>query len=377
MADLTYTIKAGTVNGTTEFNTIAAALTYFGGGDRMGAGAGVIAAASTLYLKIQGFLDFGGATQVVAAGTYSISRANDATSKLVIEAASNPWNGSASNKAGYSESYDGFKFGDAQLFSSFGGVTVRNLVIASQSSGTYATVDIYGGFAAWSAIEKCVIVNNYAGATASAYGLSTWGFINARNNVIICKATSATAYGVWFRGSSDDVNFDHNTVVYIGAGSSGSIGISSSQTNKLLRNNYVGGFATQYSGTFSASCVGNASAGTDTPENTTGLESIALSTTNFQNVTGGTEDLRSKSTSVLKTTGAARLTGVVDLDAYGQARTATTTVGAYAAEVAPPAGGDGDVIVNAIYREALRWTQKLRGKRWVQTPAGLLVPTGA
>ncbi|MBP8301001.1 MAG: hypothetical protein KA020_11585 [Planctomycetes bacterium] len=321
MADLIYTIKAGTVNGTTEFNDIAAAWAYFKAGDRMGAGTATVAASSTLYIKCQNYVAFG-STSVVLDG---ILLTSNSTSFISVEADTGfAWNGSTSNVAGYSTSYAGFSFNSSAQLTNNGGqrnLTIKNLVIAGAGSTGNPILYLLGVSSTPIKVENCIIYDS----GSSACAIRTDGFIELRNNVIIINASGSTSYGVIFNTFSDAATAEHNTVVCLGTATSSS-GIFRNSSGHTFRNNYVGGFATNYAGTgVETLATGNSSSGTDAP-GTSAIQSVALSTTNFESVTGS-GDLRVKAASVLKTTGAARLSGVLT-DAYGTSRDDPATVGA-------------------------------------------------
>lgn len=327
MADYTYRISAsGTASGADAgFTTVNAAVSDFTANNRMGAGTGIVAANSTLFIKIDGFLSLG------ACDVYGIDTTTNGSAVIVVEAWSNPWNATV-GRIGYQTSYDGIDFGgSAQAnFGSSGSrqanITVRNLIITGSVSGYFPIVQ--------------------------AFGPTTGTASNLLQNLFIRASNSTQAEGVQL-----DAADIRNCVVYV-PNSGGDFVVSSGRANAniidqclfvclgtmvrfvsngnnplpLVKNSYIRGNTSSFenSGTWSGSCVGNATdqSAWSGPSGTT--FSVALNTTNFENVTDTTEDFRAKAGGALATAGAARLASTT-ADVFGTSRQDPTTIGVYEA----------------------------------------------
>ena len=186
----------------------------------------------------------------------------------------------------------------------------------------YGLLDLYGGSVVPGIVQRnLVLVTNVATA---AVGINSQGFSRIRNNFVLFDNGAVTGTGINVGTFADPVEIEQNTVVSLGGVGTG---ISTGGTGHTVRNNYSGGWASNYAGAGATTAAGNASSGTDAP-GTGAIQSVALSTVNFENVTSGTADLRVKAASVLKTIGAARLATILT-DAYGTSRADPATVGAY------------------------------------------------
>lgn len=325
MADYTYRISAsGTATGADAgFTTVNAAVADFVGNDRMGAGAnGRVAASSTLYFKIDGFLSLG------AADVYGIDTTTNSNAAAVVEAWSNPWNATP-RSIGYTTSFDGVDMGTgAQFVAGFfssrqAKLTVRNLVIRNNLA-TYGAIYAAGPSDGSSHVQviNCLLVNA------------------ASTNPRVVDADGCDLIQCWLYAPNGTTNqfiqntgrvvagrMDHCTCIAL-AGSSTFVN-NQNDPLPLIKNSYVGGCTTFSSASnFSSSCVGNATDQASWTGPTGTLTSVALSTTNFENVTNGTEDFRVKSGSVLKTTGATRLASVLT-DIFGTSRADPATIGAF------------------------------------------------
>lgn len=326
MADYTYRIHAAGTNSGFSWTSLQDAWDNFKNNNIAGGGTGVLPAASNLYFQIDGYLDFSNVTMTLQGITCS----NNTTSLIYVESYSNAWNSAAREIRKYT-SYDGFQCNGGYVNLSGatqGNVTFRNFVINGGASST-ATMHINAVSSSQPCTIDGVLVVLSHGRTGMT-GINAGYDVTVKNTVVLVYGTDpVTPTGIF--GGNSTVYVDNCTVICLDS-ISGSVGIQGHGGAGLrVRNTYVGGFATDYTGTFAASGhVGNASSGTATPENNTGLESIALSTTNFENVTTSTEDLRVKSTSALATTGAARLATVLT-DVFGVSRQDPTTVGAFEA----------------------------------------------
>jgi hypothetical protein len=114
----------------------------------------------------------------------------------------------------------------------------------------------------------------------------------------------------------------------------------------VLKNTAVIGFTTDYSGTFSASCTNNATdKGTFGGTNVGTSGQVSITSADFESLTGGSEDLRVKSTSTkLIDTGA---TVGPSTDIIGQTRGATYDIGAWE-YTAPASVLSGEAVLSGI-----------------------------
>lgn len=326
MADYTYRIYSGASNTAPNFTTINGAVADFKASDRTSSGTnGRIAANSTLYIKLDGFLSSGG-DEISGIDTTTNSNA-----AIIVEAYSNAWNATA-RAIGYTTAYDGLDTGASGSFNIGAGgtpianVTVRNLVLRNANNSGYAPIECYGTAASVSVnVQNCFI---HSAATTAGKVALLWR-ANMRNCVLYAPSMAATTQFCSVVGPSSGTALIEHCDFIMPAGSSTAF-VNDGDPLPLVKNSYFAGFTTfASSGTWSTSCVGNATDQGSGPANwTSTLTSVALSTTNFNNVTSGTEDFRVKSGSVLKTTGATRLTGVTT-DIFSVSRADPTTIGAY------------------------------------------------
>lgn len=331
MADYVYRISAsGTATGANAgFTTIAAAITDFKTTDRMGAGAGVVAASSTLYFKIDGFLSL---TSCDLYG-FNVSASGAA---IVVEGWLGPFNAIV-RALGYTTGFDGIDFGpSAQMNAGLNAnrqakLTVRNLVITS-SAGALGTVEAFGPTDGSSNVQLvgCVIRNSHSGS-AVGVKIDATDLINC--TVITPNGSGATMLVNYGRTGGN--NIDQCTMVALGGTPATWFVYNQNDPPPKVRNTYVGNVTGLLGGggTWPGGSTGNATSLASGWVSGT-LYSVALDTTNFTNVTSGSEDLRVKSASVLATTGATRLASVL-ADVFGTSRADPATIGAY--EYAAPA----------------------------------------
>lgn len=325
MADYTYFIYDGAPNTAPNFSSWGALRNDFAAQNRMGAGTGVIGA-GVLYIKVRGHVTAGGNFNFVGAAGITVGSGGS----CIIEPDTNPWDASATTAAGFSSSFDSVTFGgDEGITCDLNNVTVRRLMLSFQRTGDEGLTFTQPTAGMTQLVEDCVLqqtLNNAVGV------LNLQGAAVARNCVINQRSTNASAWAVNLdRRHSTDPTVEQCTVISNSANSNGfrdRTGSGSTLTN--VRNTYSGGATTPFGGLSAGSATGLASSTTGTP-GTSAINSVAVSTTNFESVTGA-GDWRSKAASVLTTTGAARLASTL-LDAYGRSRSTTTTIGMFAAEV--------------------------------------------
>ena len=317
MADFIYTIKVGGVTHP-EYSTLAAAVSDFKAQNRMGAGISIVAANSTLYFRFQGFL-----TGLIGPNLAGIDT-TAANAFVVIEGSTGKWNASTANALGNSTGFDGFSLsGGETVFAGSNNTTIQDIIIA----GSTNPVAFQQGGTGWVQLAtRCILV---ATGGSTAVGASLQGTSKLQNSLVIltgASAASTKALDIYGRyGAQPSV--ENCTLVALGTGT-GSIvfgDINGSGGSPLVKNTYMGGFASWGALPILAGSTGNSGPDTSTP-GTSPLNSIALSTANFLSVTGN-GDLRPVASSALKTTGAARLASVLN-DAYNQARGTTATIGA-------------------------------------------------
>ena len=184
MADLTYTVSSGGTNSGTSWTTINGAWNDVKNNNRMGAGAGVIPASSTFYIKISGNF----ATDATLFGL-DVTASGAA---INIGANTNAWNASTANAAGKSTSFDGFNMGSSDtfgLYSSQGGVTIQDIVIVGAINGSVAIVDIGGNATYPVTVKNCIIVGT---ATGKVVALKAWNSTVVKNTVIFLSNASQT-----------------------------------------------------------------------------------------------------------------------------------------------------------------------------------------
>jgi hypothetical protein len=336
MADYVYRISAsGTATGADAgFTTLNAAVSDFTSNDRMGGGAnGRVAANSTLYFRIDGFLSLAGGD---VTGMDTTTNSNAA---VVVDAWADPWNsavrGIGAGIASGLSAYDGIDFGNSASMNAGinstrqAKLTVQNLVLTSSLNG-YGPVEAYGPTDGSSNVTlKNLIIRNTHATAGKGVKIDAGNMVNCA----VILPNSSTSVLIDSIGRTGGNKIDQCVVVCLGT----ALRLITNQNDPLpiFRNSYVAGFTNWTdSSTWTSATTGNAtdkaSGWPGSPASTT--YSVAVSTTNFENVTAGSEDLRVKVTSVLKTTGATEL-GTVGTDVFGQDRSATTTIGAFAAEV--------------------------------------------
>lgn len=328
MADYTYRIYSGAPNVAPNFTSIGLAVADFKTVNRMGAGVGVVAAASTLFLLVDGFLTSGGdnitGIDVSASGA-----------KIIVGSWGNRWNASAANRLGYSATYDGVNFGGSANLNVINqaGVTIQDLVLAGSigdGSGD-GVANLQGTSASLARITRCVVRASKADGSSIGVRLD-YGAID--NSLVLLTGYTLLRNAFLNVGHVTANTIDQCAVISLTGGAVRLL-YSSGDPLPVIRNTYFGGVTSwTNSGTWTSASVGNATDQASGPPGASGtLTSIALDTTNFGNVTAGSEDLRVKSGSVLNTTGAARLAGVTT-DVFGTARTDPTTIGAHQYAVA-------------------------------------------
>lgn len=328
MADYTYYLYDGAPNTAPNFSSWGAIRSDFTGNNRMGAGTGVIGS-GVLYIKVRGNVTGGGNFNFVAAAGVSVG----AGGSCIIEADTNPWDASTSNAAAFSTSFDGVTFGgDEGITTDLNNVTIRKLLLSHSLTGGLGVSFQQPTSSMTQAIEDCVLqqtLNNSSGVL----GLSANAI--ARNCVIYQRSTNSSAFAVDVNlRHSTNPTIEHCTVISNSANSQGmKDSQSSGSTATNIKNTYCGGATTPWGGLSAGSAAGNASSSTDAP-GTGAVNNIAVSTTNFENVTGD-GNWKVKSTSALATTGATRLSGLTT-DAYGVNRQNPTTIGAHEALAVAP-----------------------------------------
>ena len=336
MADYTYYIYDAASNTAPNFTTWAGARNDFAANNRMGAGTGVYGS-GVLYFKKRGHSSSAGNFNLVAAA--GISKGSGGS--IVIEADTNPWNASTATALAFSSSYDGCTFAnDEGIATDLDAVTIRNLVLAfnitSGGGGTGISVT-HGVGGMTTVIESCALKQT---ANTNCSVVHPQAATTIRNCLLKQNSTDSNACTVdLYLRHSVHPTVEQCTLISAGGSTNGvrdTTGSGASLTN--FKNTYSGGATNPYGGLSAGSAVGCASSSTDAP-GTGNINSVAYSTTNFTSVTGD-GDFKVTSGSVLKTTGATRLASALT-DAYGQSRSTTTTIGAYAAEVG---GGGGSTV---------------------------------
>lgn len=333
MADFTYTInQAGGSHPT--YSDFASAKADFLANDRCGGGAGVVPSGSTLYFKFTGWH--------TAIGGFTVSGITVTSASwpaIVIEASANPWNASTANAATYSSSFDGVQLSSLeQIVVDNNKTLVRNLIIDCNLSGNFTGIINYWASGRQIEFQNLIVRNRSTGTNGGCIGAI--GGVRVANCYAIHTGTNTGLFGIDLSNSGAAVPSIENCTVIVPSttSSKGFADTAGSGVAAVVKNTYASG-TTPYGGlTFSGSSIGNASSASDAP-GSGALSSIALSTTNFISVTGA-GDYKVASGSTMKTTGAARLASTLT-DAYGQSRSSTTTIGAYAAEVG---GGGGSTV---------------------------------
>ena len=330
MADFIYTIKASP-GAHPEYATVGAALADFLANDRMGAGVGVVAASSTLYLRVEGFLS------ALAGFTFSASINTSASgAAVVLESISNSWAGAPVNVMEYGTGFDGLSFNSfEQILVLANKVTIRSLVIEGGFSGNFGVVETQQGSAAMTqTIERCIIKQRADQPFASCIRAQANTIV--RNCLLVSGVTTANtarAMDCYLRHSTSPT-VEHCTIIGGASSGTGGAGISDNDgtgAQPTVKNTYVGGFATNYGGlTYNAGSAGNASSSTDAPGSSPN-NSVAQSATNFVSVSGA-GDYR-PTTSMPR---AVRLASALT-DAYGTSRADPASIGAgeFAAAAAP------------------------------------------
>jgi hypothetical protein len=338
MADYVYRISvSGTATGADAgFTTVNAAVADAVANDRTGSGvAGRVAANSTIFFRIDGFLSLADVT------INGIDTTTNSNAAIVVEDWSNPWNASTSTRLGYVTSFDGIDMGGSAT-ANFGtggsrqaNITVRDLVIRTGVGGGFVTIHFGPSTGAISNyIERCVLAHTGTGNNSRGVQLDAAGI---RNCLVLLTGNGWDLVENIGRASANPID----QCTFIGLGTIDRFCNNQNDPLPLVRNTYIGASFTNFSnsGTWSSSCVGNATDRSAWTGPTGTLFSVALSTTNFENVTSSTEDFRVKAASVLATTGATRLSGITT-DAYNTARQDPTTIGAHEI-LGGPAGPTG------------------------------------
>ena len=332
MADYIYRISAtGIATGANAgFVDVNSAVADFKANNRMAAGVGIVAASSTLYFRIDGFL------ALSAADIYGIDTTTNAGAAVIVDAWANPWN-VTDHALGYTAAFDGLNLGTSaalnigQLATRAYNHTVRNLMLTNALS-TYGVIQAYGATTGTNPVQ---INNCFLRNTAATTPVGVLLDAAALTNCVLYLPNATTIGAIANYGRINANTVDDCTIIVL-AGTSTLVN-DQNDPNPVFRNTYIGGCTVPTSyGSLSSLCVGNATDATTLSGTTGTLTSVALSTANFLNITNGTEDFRAQSASVLKTTGAARLASVLT-DVFGRSRYATTTIGAY--EVISGGGG--------------------------------------
>jgi hypothetical protein len=326
MANYSYRIYTGASNTAPNFTTVNAAVADAIANDRTSSGVnGRIAASSTLYIAIDGFLSLADVT------INGIDTTTNSGASIVVQPYSNAWN-AAVGRIGYQTSFDGLDMGGAAtaFFGTSAGrqanLYVRDLVIRTASAANPIAA-LYGPTtgAISNYLERCFCVHEGSGGNTKGVALDAGGMIQC---VVFSPGNGINLIENIGRSTANPV--DQCTM--IGLGTLSQLCSNLNDPLPLIRNSYIGASFTNFtnSGTWSSSCVGNATDRSSWTGPTGTLTSVALSTTNFENVTSGTEDFRAKAASTLATTGATRLSGVTT-DIFGASRQTPTTIGAFEA----------------------------------------------
>ncbi len=328
MANYTYRISAsGTATGADAgFTTINAAVADFVGNNRMGAGTGIVAASSTLYFKIDGFL-------AIEASVSGIDTTTNSGAAIVVEHWADAWNATA-GRIGYQTSFDGLDLGgfNQAFFGTWSSrqanLTVRNLVfrwsVGGYTSGVAAAGPMTGAVSVL--LENLFMCCNQGSQAAGP----TLDAANMRNCVVFFP--NGGGDGVVSVGRASANAIENCTFVALAAMGRWFV-YNQNDPLPLVKNSYIGLGTSSFvnSGTWSTSCTGNATDQASGATNwTSTVTSVAVSTTNFENVTSGTEDFRVKFGSALATTGATRLASTL-ADVFAVSRQDPTTIGAHEA----------------------------------------------
>lgn len=336
MADYTYRIFAAAGNTAPNFTTLNAAVADFKAADRTGSGTnGRVAASSTVFFKIDGFLT------LAAAQISGIDTTTNSNAAIVLDSYSNAWNATA-RALGYTTSLDGILLGSGGSVNLDLGdsaarqahLTCRNLVLsASVASGGAVRAWGLGDGSSNVLLDRCFIRNNDPSA-AKGIELDAGDM----RNCVLYLPNATTTNVIFSTGRTGGNKIDQSTIIALGGANF--LVENNNDPNPIFRNCYIGGvFGNGYTsgGSFTSASTGNAVSTATTWTGPTGtINSVALSTANFLNVTNGSEDFRVQSGSVLKTTGATRLASPGDVDVFGTARGTPATIGAF--EVAAAAG---------------------------------------
>jgi hypothetical protein len=322
MANVTYYLYTGAPNTFPNYSTWANIRGDFVATDRMGGGAGVIDN-GVWTIKVQGHPTGAGNANM----TTAVGISHGTGGSFVIEADTDPWNASSSNAMAYATGFDGWAFGSGEgFFCNFPcPITIRN-VVADTQDGQFIIEQVSASYT--SLIDNCVLQKNFA---AGGVVVVQGGAI-VRNSVLRSASTTAgaTALDATLRHSAS-VTIDQCVLICNSASTNGVGDPGATGCVPLARNSYSGGATTPWGGlTYSGSSANCSSSSTDAPGNVTALESLSVSTTQFESVAGN-GDWRAKSTSALATTGGTKLSAPSDVDAYGTTRQDPTTVGAYEA----------------------------------------------
>lgn len=137
-------------------------------------------------------------------------------------------------------------------------------------------------------VSKCIVVGAISGSATGIIGINVNNITDHAyvfDNIVYGFANGADATMCGIR--INDANPGTGVHVYGNHVSKCGNAIIRVNGNVTIKNNYADGSVAGYSGTWTAS-AGNASSDASSPQ--TGLRSIALNTSNFVNVTGGSEN---------------------------------------------------------------------------------------
>lgn len=331
MADFTYTLRSD-ASGHPAYTTWHGIRNDFAANNRMGAGTGVIGS-GVLYIKVRGSNTGAGNANFVTAVGITVSSGGS----MVIEADTNPWNASSATAAGYSTSFDSCTFAnDEGLFCNFPcNITVRNLMFSFNLSANAGLWIVQPSASLTTLWENLVLEQTQ---NAASWAASAESGVTMRNCVFLSRSTNsgAAALSCNIRHSVSPT-IEQCTLVTNSASTNAITDSGATGAQPTLKNSYVGGASTPFGGlTYNAASVGNATSAASGAPGSGAIYNVAVSTTNFENVTSA-GDWRSKAASVLTTTGCTEL-GSTPTDAYGRARETTTTIGMFKAEVGGTAG---------------------------------------
>lgn len=203
-----------------------------------------------------------------------------------------------------------------------------------QPSGTYTGLIVTSGMSVTSdvRIDRCLLNGNGATLSVGAFNLGT-GTISVRN--CVAYTNGGRAVNAMSSGGSHAVHFENCTLI------GSTYGIDRQGGTVTATNCYVHGGTEAYNGAPTLTTCAHSSATSFSGS----TASVAYSTANFTNVTGGSEDLHLVTGSALIDAGT-DLSGSFTTDIDGATRSGTWDIGAD--EFAGGGGGGSGVIGGVI-----------------------------